>query len=109
MNLLEVLLVADVLALLVPLVPSKQSRAGWLDFVPIGAFVIVIGHLVLEGFRPTMIRLYVVTGLLFGRSLLRIVRSAPAERAWSLPLKAFVEEQDVLLGTAIQSLQTKTG
>jgi hypothetical protein len=73
MDLLEVLLVADALALIVPLVPSKQGGAGWLDFVPIGAVVIVIGHLVLEGFRPTMIPLHVVTGLLFGRSLLRIV------------------------------------
>jgi hypothetical protein len=67
--------------------------------VPVGALVIVIGHPVLEGLRPIMFPVYLVTGLLFGRSLLRIVRAAQAERARPSPLKAFVEEQDVLLGS----------
>jgi carboxyl-terminal processing protease len=79
MNPLEVLIIAaDVLALLGPLVP-RLSRARWLDFVPIGAVMIAIAHLVLEGFRPIMIPVYLITGLLFGRSLWRIVRPVSAE------------------------------
>jgi hypothetical protein len=73
-NPLEVLLVAvDILVLLGLLVPG-MSRTRWLDFVPIGAVVIAIAHLVLEGFRPIMIPVYLVTGLLFGRSVWRLFR-----------------------------------
>jgi carboxyl-terminal processing protease len=104
MSPLEVLLIGvNVLALLGPLIPW-MSRARWLDFVPIGAVLIAIAHLVLEGFRPIMIPVYLITGLLFGRSLWRIVRAVPAEGARPSRLSQMLSVTSRLLGVLLLSI-----
>jgi carboxyl-terminal processing protease len=104
MNPLEVLLVAVDILVLVGLLVPFMGRTRWLDFVPVGAIVIAIAHLVLEGFRPIMIPVYLVTGLLFGRSLWRLLRAVPTEGPRRPRLRRILLVSSSVLGVLLVSI-----
>jgi len=84
------LLAANLPPLLWPLL-SRRKRPRWIDFLPLVAVLLLLIHLIREGYRWQMVPAYALTGLAFLLTVWRAFRPGPvpADKPVSRWRKAF--------------------